>query len=350
MNISIKKIGILVLFMVSIFILSGCEFLTSQSTITSIEVEATTLEDSYDIDTFELSSISIKVSFSDGKFQSIPITEAMLSNEHLALLASVGEHEIIITYEGKTTSVTLLLNYVGVKAQLMTIYNLAATQGGFTGTYEEWLESIQGEDGLDIKSALINNEGHLILTLSDDSTIDAGKVVPEDAKEVEFQTSETHIQWRHVGDETWVDLITLESLKGLKGDAGVDGKEVELQTSETHIQWRYVGEETWVDLVLLSSLIGPKGEQGISITDTAINELGELVVTYSDDTTKNLGAVVRIYLVSFKDDNGYVLDSQLVLHGSSATAPSAPSKEGYTFKSWDKEFTNVTSNLEVKAT
>ena len=68
MNISIKKIGTLVLFMVSIFILSGCEFLTSQSTITSIEVEATTLEDSYDIDTFELSSISIKVSFSDGKF------------------------------------------------------------------------------------------------------------------------------------------------------------------------------------------------------------------------------------------------------------------------------------------
>ena len=68
MNISIKKIGALVLFMVSIFILSGCEFLTSQATITSIEVEATTLEDSYDIDTFELSSISIKVSFSDGKF------------------------------------------------------------------------------------------------------------------------------------------------------------------------------------------------------------------------------------------------------------------------------------------
>ena len=68
MNISLKKIGTLFLFMVSIFILSGCEFITSQETVTSIEVEATTLEDSYDIDTFELSSISIKVSFSDGKF------------------------------------------------------------------------------------------------------------------------------------------------------------------------------------------------------------------------------------------------------------------------------------------
>jgi hypothetical protein len=43
MNISIKKIGALVLFMLSIFILSGCEFITSQETVTSIEVEATTL-------------------------------------------------------------------------------------------------------------------------------------------------------------------------------------------------------------------------------------------------------------------------------------------------------------------
>ena len=147
MNISIKKIGALVLFMFSIFILSGCEFITSQDTVTSIEVEATTLEDSYDIDTFELSSISIKVSFSDGKFQSIPITEAMLSNEHLALLSSVGEHEIIITYEGKTTSVTLRLINNEVKVQLMAIYTLATTKGGFTGTYEEWLETVRGPQG-----------------------------------------------------------------------------------------------------------------------------------------------------------------------------------------------------------
>ena len=37
MNISIKKIGALVLFMFSIFILTGCKFITSQETITSIE-------------------------------------------------------------------------------------------------------------------------------------------------------------------------------------------------------------------------------------------------------------------------------------------------------------------------
>jgi len=94
-NIFVKKVKVFFLLMVSLFILSGCDFFTNtpQATITSIEVDLTTLEENYDIDTFDLSSISIKVSFSDGKFQIIPITEAMLSSEHLALLSNVGEHE-----------------------------------------------------------------------------------------------------------------------------------------------------------------------------------------------------------------------------------------------------------------
>lgn len=40
------------------------------------------------------------------------------------------------------------------------------------------------------------------------------------------------------------------------------GREVELQTSATHVQWRYVGESTWVDLIELASLRGSQGEVG----------------------------------------------------------------------------------------
>jgi hypothetical protein len=49
---------------------------------------------------------------------------------------------------------------------------------------------------------------------------------------------------------------------------GEPGKEIELQSTETYIQWRYVGDETWNNLVELSILKGDKGDPGIAIVDS----------------------------------------------------------------------------------
>lgn len=49
---------------------------------------------------------------------------------------------------------------------------------------------------------------------------------------------------------------------GIDGTNGTDGREIELQTSKTHIQWRYVGELKWKDLIALKELKGEKGDQG----------------------------------------------------------------------------------------
>jgi hypothetical protein len=56
------------------------------------------------------------------------------------------------------------------------------------------------------------------------------------------------------------------------------------------------------------------------------------------------------YTVVFKDEDGTILDTQEVLKGKGATAPDAPVKEGYNFSGWDQDFSNVTKDLEVKAT
>lgn len=48
-------------------------------------------------------------------------------------------------------------------------------------------------------------------------------------------------------------------------------------------------------------------------------------------------------------DGSVELAKVTVEHGKNATAPADPEKEGFTFKSWDKEFTNVTKNLVVYA-
>ena len=63
-----------------------------------------------------------------------------------------------------------------------------------------------------------------------------------------------------VGEQT----VTAQQVADLAGDAldGADGREIELQASATHIQWRYVGDATWLDLVPLADLEGPTGAEG----------------------------------------------------------------------------------------
>lgn len=80
------------------------------------------------------------------------------------------------------------------ETEIHKIYDKAVASG-YEGTYEEWLTSIKGEKG------------------------DAGS----DGREVEFQVTETHIQWKYEGDTEWTDLIALSELKGSKGDKGDTG-------------------------------------------------------------------------------------------------------------------------------
>mgnify|MGYP000927277476 CR=1 FL=1 len=49
---------------------------------------------------------------------------------------------------------------------------------------------------------------------------------------------------------------------GANGVDGTDGREVEFQQSATHIQWRYVGDVVWTDLVALTAITGPTGATG----------------------------------------------------------------------------------------
>lgn len=57
---------------------------------------------------------------------------------------------------------------------------------------------------------------------------------------------------------------------------------------------------------------------------------------------------VTKYTVTFKAD-GYTVKSVEVEHGKAAEAPADPTKDGYKFVGWDKEFNEVKSNLEVNA-
>ena len=59
--------------------------------------------------------------------------------------------------------------------------------------------------------------------------------------------------------------------------------------------------------------------------------------------------VVKEYTVTFLGFNDVLIASVKVKEGEDAQAPEAPAVEGYEFKGWDTDFTNVQSDLTVKA-
>ncbi len=76
------------------------------------------------------------------------------------------------------------------------------------------------------------------------------------------------------------------------------------------------------------------------------NILSDLIVTAQ---YKQNAPEITYYTVTFKDWDGTVLKTEQVEEGQSATAPANPTREGYTFIGWDKDYSNVQSDLVVTA-
>ena len=80
--------------------------------------------------------------------------------------------------------------------------------------------------------------------------------------------------------------------------------------------------------------------------------------TFEYNTSTKMLRVLHVpdrFTVTFANYDGYVLKTEVVMKGESATAPDAPEKEGnaqysYIFSGWDKDFSNITENITVTAT
>lgn len=105
-------------------------------------------------------------------------------------------------------------------------------------------DGANGTDGIGILSTAINSYGELVITYSDGTTTNLGVVVGSDGKD------------------------GVNGTDGKDGQDGQDGKD------------GFDGQD------------GTNGVDGISVIKTEINDNGELVISYSDGTSANLGIVV----------------------------------------------------------
>jgi hypothetical protein len=207
-----------VLLSVSLFLVS-CD---ASSDIVSIEVLHNETQ-ALVMDDFDLSDLTLRITYDDGKFMEVSLNDSMLSSEDLAKLSTIGTHIIRVQYESTETTFTIKLDYDDLTKQLRSFYTLSQTANAFDGTYEEWLASIQGPAG-------------------------------KDGREVLFQIASGYIQWKYTGDTSWINLIELTSLVGPKGEDGFNGKsayEIYLENFPD-----YIGDEQkWLNDLITGNLI-----------------------------------------------------------------------------------------------
>ncbi len=109
----------------------------------------------------------------------------------------------------------------------------------------------------------------------------------------------------------------------------------------------FLYEQFWIDLTEFAG-------QSVYIAIEHHNNPGDvnyfLQIDYLEYWTYDEAIEPETHTVTFKDWDGTVLSTQTVTHGSAATAPADPTREGYTFSGWDVDFSNVTEDLIVTAT
>lgn len=290
-----KRISIVVFSIILLFFISGCN--QTAPTIDNVSFDTAQLESSYEISNFNIDDYFLTVTFSDGTTQQVAITESMISTSDLAKLSVVGDQTIEVLYQGYKVSITIKLTDTSSELTLLLlgIYNTGVSEGSIVDmTYEEWLESVKGEQGLP----------------GEDGT---------DGREVLFQVSDGYIQWQYTGDDSWNNLISVTDLIGPQGDNGIDGK------SAYELYVDYHPEYTGDELQWLNALIN-----------------GHLSFEYE---------------VTFDPDNGEASFIQLVQDSKKAEKPNNPEKEGFSFLGWYDQYDelwvfggySITENITLTA-
>ena len=122
--------------------------------------------------------------------------------------------------------------------------------------------------------------------------------------------------------------------------------------AESEGSWNWITEEdftayqNWKDNEP-NDYFGIEDYALMNISNGEWNDIAMLTNSYATCFILEIDSV--FHSVTFTDWDGTVLSTQQVLHGSAATAPANPTREGYTFTGWSTDFSNVTSDLTVIA-
>ena len=208
------------------------------------------------------------ISYSDGNSVNLDKVVGETVNNGVGIASSIinEKGELVLTYtNGETANLGGVVGKDGRDGK-----NGADGKDGRDGT-----DGTSGTDGISISAAVINESGELIISYSDGTTANLGKVVGSDG------------------------------INGVNGTNGKDG--ISVSSAEINSLGELVLSFSNGQRANVGAVVGAKGDKGdkgdkgenglngsdgIGVKKSEINSAGELVITYTNDLTENLGPVV----------------------------------------------------------
>ena len=203
-----------------------------------------------------------------------------------------------ITKEQLTNTVGQIKEYVDSKGTSGSAGKSAyeiAVDNGFVGTEDQWLESLKGEKGTSISSITKDDNDNIIVTFSDNTTQNIGKLSVD--IQGDFLTSDGFGNIRYYNDKfqyynastsTWIDIEATTDNKLIVDLAPQPMQKMQLLSDFDNKCYKIVfkePEDTIVNGQLLVAVEGIKFVRKLNSAPTDIDD-GELVLDY---TRRNFG-------------------------------------------------------------
>lgn len=241
------------------------------------------------------------------------------------------------------------VNISNVKAPDKTITKLTAPVSSFAGGIYNYSDYIPASD-------LGAGEYIAVSQVKDGDSVVASSSASFTVVEI------TQLNEKYIGELT----VTPSSDKDKLFDFNVtnvsngDGKDLKIRASVYNTDGEFMGSvERSADIaegktVNYSELFNTEalkiGNYPVILTVVSMDGK-EAVLDYSGFEIN----VINKYTVTFMDDDGSVLDIQEIEYGQQAVAPENPYKDKtqqytYTFDCWDSDYSNITSDITVRAT
>lgn len=264
----------LVLIFVLVFMLSGCQ----SNPVASIVIN----DQTFSFESFTPGAIESTFIYEDGTQERVPFTMEWVETRDVEKLSRPGHHVITISEASIQTTFDLVLESDVLAMQLSNIYTLGSENQQIGTDYDTWKASIAGEDGLGVDELFINALGELVVTYTDETQVNLGRITGEDAPLIELDVDGELLTWNYVDE---ADREVLFDLSTLKGDTGTSIEDLSFNADEELVVTFDDGTQN--NLGSFSAFLDT-----LAIDTLYTNSRSELIIVLTDGRSFNLGSVI----------------------------------------------------------